>query len=159
MYSEIVHEHLLERSAMMYFKSLRFLADLLIFAGTVVVVSLRNIGFGGGNPNFVAELLTSNGIVKTSLAYNSSWLYVMLNVVDSVTVAFLIYRVVNFMRVNRRVFIIWKAITGAFSIMFTFSWLFLPCIIGFVFISEPSSGLVTLGSLRGYELGARSWRC
>jgi hypothetical protein len=145
MYAEITHEHLLERSAFLYIRSLRFLADVLIFAGTVVVVSLRNIGFGSSNPNFVAELLTTNGIIKTAQAYNSSWLYVMLNVVDSVTVAFLMYRVVNFMRVNRRVYIIWKSITGAFSIMFTFSWVFLPCIFGFVFIARAFLGSQDFG--------------
>jgi hypothetical protein len=69
----------------------------------------------------------------------------MLNVVDSVTVAFLMYRVVNFMRVNRRVYIIWKSITGAFSIMFTFSWVFLPCIFGFVFIARAFLGSQDFG--------------
>jgi hypothetical protein len=162
-YSERKHLRIMELPMKRYFQSFRFFLDLTIVACTISLVLQRNMPcearcespyLTSSLPSFtsswnigslVTALRTEDGssAVKENgytYAVDRSQQYRTMDVLDALIVSCLSYRCVSFLRINRRLYIAWKAMTNALTILATFSWIFVPYLIGFIFIAKVFYG-------------------
>jgi hypothetical protein len=154
-YSERRHLRLMELPMKRYFQSFRFLLDLTILGCTVALVLQRNMPceMRCESPYFASNLpsFTSGwdiGSLVDALRAEEGYTYVVdrsqqyrnMDVLDAIIVSCLSYRCVSFLRINRRLYVVWKAMTNALMILATFSWIFVPYLIGFIFLAKVFYG-------------------
>jgi hypothetical protein len=161
-YSERKHLRLEELPMKRYFLSFRFLVDLTIVACTVSLVLQRNMPcearcespyFASSLPSFTSGwdieslvIALRNAAIEDGYSYvvDRSQQYRNMDVLDAIVVSCLSYRCVGFLRVNRRLYIVWKAMTSALAILATFAWIFVPYLLGFIFLAKVFYGASSL---------------
>jgi hypothetical protein len=161
-HAERKHLRDLELPMKRYFLSFRFLVDLTIVGCTISLVLQRNMPceakcespyLASSLPSFtstwdigslVTALRTAASDDGYSYVVDRSQQYRNMDVLDALIVSCLSYRCVSFLRINRRLYILWKAMTSALTIMATFAWIFVPYLLGFVFLAKVFYGASSL---------------
>jgi hypothetical protein len=137
-YSNIRFQRSMKRSAAHYLCRPMGLADILIGVTFYVTMALRHISFG----RFLIESLTYRIDLQTTRidAQAFAHLFQTQTILEAVLLAFVMFRLLSFMRINRHVFIIWTTVEVAMQSFSHFALVLVPVLLGFVMIAHSLWG-------------------
>eukprot|EP00746_Dinoflagellata_sp_MGD_P090950 gnl/MRDRNA2_/MRDRNA2_35967_c0_seq1.p1 gnl/MRDRNA2_/MRDRNA2_35967_c0~~gnl/MRDRNA2_/MRDRNA2_35967_c0_seq1.p1 ORF type:complete len:977 (+),score=158.88 gnl/MRDRNA2_/MRDRNA2_35967_c0_seq1:101-3031(+) len=132
---EIKHKEKNHKGGYQYITSLNGISDVIIIVTVIIITIIRKVAFATQTtPEWVNQLNTnSGGFISLS---TEAYVHEQVQVIEGILFLANMARILSFLRLNHKVFMLWHTIGEALKMFVYFCMLFFPIFVGFCILAH-----------------------